>query len=559
MSEARGKIFEGPVFYVFMLAAIVVLFLSAHINFFLQDGRPFLDHDWHYFTEGHMMPVVWLHTILERAVEICFPNMGYNNFFLYKLANGFFIIPPIIFIYLTASFMYDRFAGIFAAYFFVTFPGVINVFHKSSVNLLTVCLFSIIIYLYVRSNCFRNLHYLLMFLVSLYVFFLHHYSSLLYLSVLVPVYVFFSFYRLKKNKNLVRKVRYFFIFIFCFFLIDLAFNFARYKGYFTAGMYYFDYHFKVQADSCFSAFLNFFQKCGRNLVIIYNYYFLYFSFYSFFSLLFLICHIYLIFVRIAKKIYFSASEFVEVQFVFMFLGILLLLSTGICKASLFVTPVYFVVAVLNAGIIFKMCNSKSYPMLNKILAFVFVFVVLVHGIASLFYPHLLTTAEPRPMAYYSYTQDDYNVLAYMDFIDRVSMEEDVNFDIIAADEHSEGKTTLFKFYFSLRLKERINSDFLKANYIFVLTDLVDTGSTKEIKSLLSMEEVAYRKILTHKEGISKKNISLKHILPYGFLSYMVYKYSDFSGIEEKYGESFTGSMGDLMPKRDCLVFIYEVK
>lgn len=541
-----------------MLACIIVLSLAAHINFFLKDARPFLDHDWHYFTEGHLIPIVWLHAMLEAVVGFCFPFLDYNSFFLYKLANGFFLVPAIIFTYLSASFLYNRFAGLLASYFLITVPCILNVFHKSSVNLLTVSLFAVIVYFYIRSNCFRNLYFSLFFLITLYMFFLHHYSSLLYLSVLLPVYIAFSAYRLKKNQNIVRKIRSLCVFLFCLLLIDFLFNFARYKGYFDAGLYYFDYHFKVQADSFWVACLSFLKKCGHNLGNIYNYYFLYFSFYSFFSLIAIICYLYQIISMRLKKIYFSAAEFMETQFVVIVLGILMLLSTGICKASLFVAPLYVILAILNAGIIFKMYKNYGHRAIGRIAVFIFTFLVFVHGFFSLFYAHWLITEDARPMAYYSYNNDDFNISAYMNFIDNAGAKE-VNFDIIAADEYSEGKTTLFKFYFVLRMKERINNDFLKANYVFVLHDLIDEEFVTDTKSLLAIEQAARAQILSRPEGVIEKDIALKHVLPYGFLEHRVFKYRDFKLLKQKYKESFTGTISDLMPKRDCLVFIYELK
>lgn len=569
MTKISQKEFFTPLKSMFFLLGIVVLACAAHVNFFLKDARPFIDHDWDYFSSGHLAPVTVMYKFLMFLSAEFFPKMHVSGFFIYKICNLIMLIPSIVFMYLGASFLYSRFIGLVAAFLFISQPEILNVFHKSGVNIVTVFLFSAMVFAYIRSDFFRNFEFSLLSVLAAILLFLHHHSSLLYLSVTVSVFVISSYGKARSNQRIKRNIKICLAAGLVFVAGDLVVNFLRYREYFKTASDYFNAGFNISSVSLSDSLLSFVGRSAFNFWQMYNYYQFHFNFYGILTLaglLFYCCRFICCLKRKDTIDFVSLSEF---QFFLISVIIMMVLSTGICHTAIFITPVYVLLIILNAGLVFRIQNRYGAFWRGKVFIFLFSGFGFLYGCFSLFYPHKLVEAQVKDMMYYLPCKDDLNILAVRDFYtDRKN--GITNFALVPATPYDEATVDLIDFYFSIEIGPEAKHFSDTYDYLLVLYDLYKYENPHRKIFLPDLEEKARR----HLAGLIKdKQLFLEKVVPFRWLTHQKHiffgfsghkeevckRYSGFSQIKDLYSDSYKGTKEDLLPERSCLLFVYTLK
>lgn len=594
---------------VFFLVGIIVLACTAHVNFFLNDGRPFMDHDGYYFISGYLGHIVFIYEILAAFFNKFFPLFEYDGFLLYKSVHLFFLIPMIFFTYLSAAFLYGRAYGLLAAFFVVTAPDILNIFHKSEINFLTAALFSMVVYFYIRSNRLKNLYFAVLFMLSLYLFFLHHYSSLLYMAAVVPVYFLSLWHRSYGDKKTKQRISYLAGLVFLLLTLDTFWHWERYFSYIQTGIVY--VHKIFHSDLFFSSYVgeNLLVKYFYSFLLLYdNYYFdlgvnLYFLSFLFSSLWCAVVFLY----KGIRKISFSEMEYMQLQFVLiLWLSLIFLCSgigTDVFAVFVFFAPLYVLVAVLNAGVLYRFYGRYAKAAVFRGLFFTGMFTFVVYGLFSLFYPKALVEGSYTygdNYFYYLPQEDDYNIPKHLQFFEAegIAVADQKLLFFPIPDSYY---TDLMNFYFSVRtggeLKNISSPAEREYKYLWVAYDVTKNkalGNVRCIQDYLDkswdkkdfISDFKKREVVTDlfnwyqdfntvliaeiEEDISarvnkktmsdfKKEAVLLKVLPFDVKLKAGYKVEEFAMLEEKYKESFKGNISDLKPFRKCLVFIYRVR
>lgn len=608
MVENKKEIFT-PFRSVVLLLGIIILACTAHVKFFLDDGRPFIDHDGYYFISGYLGHIVFIYELIAAFLNKFFPLFAYNGFFLYKMVNLFFLIPLIVFTYLSAAFLYGRAYGLLASFFVVTAPDILNIFHKSEINFLTATIFSMLMYFYIRSNRLRNIYFSLMFICSLYVFFLHHYSSLLYMAAVGVVYFLTFCYRCKGSKK--TKQHFFYIVGFCVLLItvDVFFHWERYFFYMRTAM---DYIHKIfHNDLFFSSYVgeSLRDKYLYSFRLLFNNYYFHFGVNLYF-LSFLITSFWLgaaFIYKCIRKISFSEIEYIQLQFLCILWVCLLFLCSGIgtdvFAVFVFFAPLYGLVAVLNTGFLYRLYGRYAKIKVFKAFFIAGVVAFIVYGLFSLFSPKSLVCGSYRygdNYFYYLPQQDDYNIPAHLAFFEEEGIDV-AGREMLFLPMPDSYYTDLMDFYFSVRmrgsLQDLLSPPAVPYKYIWVAYDATKNkalGSVRQIKSRVkrafSKKDLSYglRKnemafdmldwyrdfnavsfleiekkigLIVNKKTMSdfKKEAVLIRILPFDFELKAGYEIKGFEKLKQKYSGVLKGNVTDLEPFRKCLVFIYKVK
>lgn len=572
MTEDRQKEFFTPFKSIAFLLGIIVLACVAHINFFLHDARPCIDHDWSYFSSGHLAPVVFIYKLIMFLAAEFFSKIPVGGLYIYKICNIFLLIPSVFCIYFSSSFLYNRFAGIFAAFLFISQPEILNVFRKSGVNIVTIFLFSAMVLAYIRSDFCRKLVFSLITVLFGVLLFLHHHSSLLYLTCSVSVFFVFSYNKAKNIQVITKNIRICMILCLIFLSVDISTNFLRYREYFKTALDYFNAGFKGESVSFLDTLLVFFLRSASNLKQMYNYHLFHFNFYGIFVLSGLIFYFINTMRCLKRKDLRNFVSLMEIQFFVVAAMIILVLSTGICHTPIFIAPVYVLLIILNSGIISRLQNICKDFMGGRIFLFLFTLFVFSFGCLSLFYPQALVKPQIRDMMYYIPSSDNLNVDIVRDFY-RKKKEGISNFALIPATPYDEASADLLDFYFAIDIG--FSSDYASSryDYLLVLYNLYEYDNPHRKIFLPEIEEKVRHHILAKPYVFDDKQLSLERIVPFRWLTHKKYlsfgfseqkentcaRYSGFAELSKRYPDSYRGTAQDLVPERACLLFIYTLK
>lgn len=586
-----------------MLALVVMLSCLAHVNFFMHDMRPFQDHDWYYLMEGHMMFFIFVFDFLCAFLDKFLPFVVYDGFFLYKMINLMFLVPLIVFTYLTAEYLYNKWAGVLAAFIVVTFPQILNVFHKSEINILTAALFSACIFFYCRSNNLKNKIHSLMFVFFLVLFAMHHYSFFLYLAAALPVV--FILFVIKTSENH-KTEKYFFCLAFllffalglsflmllshnmfflsmglsliCMYLLRhmyesesfslrrlgtvtaivlsaeillLSFDFERiYDVFFSTGYVY--RYLDGNSFSLMGMLKSFGSIFLREMFSFYRTDLVYLDF-SFCLIVFcLSLNVFFLYRSFSEKCCFSKTEIIEISFTcFILLGFLFL-SAGVGKAVKFFAPFYMLLAVLLSGVLLK-----AYHVLRlKIVFWLLVLCLLVSGFVSLFYPNVLVREKDNAHDFYYYMSDGYNA----DVVLELSRKRNINILsglVMFTASSSLDEMDLDFVYMWLRLGGRLKQFFspvkdMKYTHVFFFLYFNDVSDKM---SLADIQEQAFFALKEKNEYAEYDALLLQDIIPYG---------KSIKPLEQNKDSDFLypalkAVKRDGSFSREFLLFVYKVK
>lgn len=588
----------------FMLFCVVLFACTAHINFFSLDMRPFQDHDVYYLLEGHLNVFVFLFDSFKFFLDKFMPFVEYDGFFLYKMINLAFLVPLIIFTYLTAEYLYNKWGGVLAAFILITFPAILNIFHKSEINIITASLFSACIFFYIRSNNLKSKFYFCMFCLFFVVFVRHHYSFFLYLAAALPVVFFLFIFSIWDSKN--RDKSLFIQTSLLFFSLGLSFLLLLLpKGFFWTALFlsfvcmYFlrkIYHFKtgrltttailnavilsvqgVLLYSNFAAICRVFLSTGyeyryydgtsfsfvgiiRGFVNIFvreiSSFYRADMFYVDFSVCFIVFCLTLNTFFLCKSFFskssFSKTEVTEVAFTCFACFGFLLLSFGVGKAVKFFAPFYMILAVLFAGLLVKLYSVLRF----KAVVLILVLYLFVSGCISLFYPNQLVFKNDNMHEFYYYIEDDYNAASVLAFSKKG------NIDILSGSVLFGASRTLDEMdmdfvYMWLRLGGRLADVFMLSDnirythvFFFLYFNDVDTEL-----SLANIKQQAFSSLKQKNEHAEYASLVLKKVIPYGYLLENQELTFDFSTLypdvnKVQRGKNFS---------REFLLFVYEVE
>lgn len=565
MDIKREKEFFTKGKSVFILLGIIILACAAHVNFFLKDGRPFLDHESHYFIEGFLSPLIFVYKIVFYVLSNYLPFFDYDSFFVYKMTNLFFFIPVIVFTYLSASFLYSRAFGLLAAFFVATTPDVLNIFRQSEINLISASIFSVLVYLYIYNVYFRCWQVSVCFFILFYCFFMHHYSSLLYL-IAIALVAFCSFFAKARQRKDIRIKMFVLLFLL---LVFFMFNFDRSMKYVNMGIHYLvesvageriDGFFGVYVLNWSFLYNNFAVDAGMFRLNIY-------------MILFAVCvgfYGFSFLVR-RKKEYAYTYSLTESRFIIVVLISLLFLGRGLCNIMVFFAPLYLLISVLNAGMFFKFYTKYGRFLLVKISIFIFVLLFLLYGCLSLFYPKILIRRQGREVDYYIHNSDNYNLPAHVRFIKEKRLDigkgEIWFFNLYhrIAENIFAYDSGIINFYFLFKSQSDLCTIFDapsdRYRYVWALYNCdVDIEDPKGIM-LMDIERKVFS-VLEEKELKAKyieADLELVKILPFGLEVELSTVVRGLDDIKAKYIRCYEGKAEDLFPFRRCLVFIYKIK
>lgn len=597
------------------LAGIVVLSILAHALFFMQDMRPLLDHDSYYLVSSDFKFFVFLYDTISSLLNHYFPLLSYDGFFLYKMLNLVYLLPLIIFTYLTASSLYDRGVGLLAAFLMVSFPAVLNAFHKSEVNFMMIACYSMCIFFYTKSNFFKNIYFSLFCLLSFVFMSFHHYSFLLYLNVLIPVIVLINIYRMKtlgefKVKSVVFSIAFVFLleisflfvlvgsyssFLICFltifvFFILYKFLYVKYRAekiFWLAVIIFliielFLVHFlfmdlrnavellitrlagtPVREKANYSSLIHFLLLYWKRIYSLYtpDMFFFDFSFWNSFA-----CFLfYVVFLgkKILTKRHLTHRETLELWLLgVLFLGVIFL-AVGTGDVVKFFVPFYFVLAVLQAGCVYRLLLFFKRMLICRKIVFSYVAVLFVAGIISLFFPNIFVCDFTDYQNFYFYEKDDFNRSEISLFFEKKDLQISTGEVFFLRDKGDENPAGAF---FSFWLKE--NGELKKSislpldrriNYACAFYRY-DLNTEKEISKvdLLIADKYIQENIYADTLMPSKKKLLLKNIIPYGSKMDISVDVLNFDLLFKKHQNSLEISDAIFFLKRRYFCFIYEV-
>lgn len=587
-----------------LLCGIMLLAVFAHINFFMHDGRPFLDHDWYYVENESLKPLAFLYNIFIAFMGVFFKCFEYDGFFAYKFMQVFFLLPLAVFVYMTAGFLYGRLYGLLATFMVVTTPDIINVFHKSGINFLTASMFSAVVYFYVRSNWFRHLPYSFLCLVSLYLFFLHHYGSLLYMSAMLPVLFVFYLFRIRKNKRMQTKIILSLLLITGGVISLWCFDSERCRYYLDAAFVY------IKDTGGLKNFLGmeFISAIIENVFYLYNKFGVvglsrfkvnpYLLLFGFSCLLLTLDTVYAVAKKTeGKRIFNLENQFVLIIFLYLFIsaGSGLFSYRDMHTVSIFFAPLYILVAIVISGVLFRCSEKYSESRVMKIIYGVLFLCIFLYGFFSLFYSGVLVDNQDPDVDCYVVCEDNYNIPAHLEFFREENL--DVR-KIVFAAAFDDYNSEITSFYFWVRNKNRLDKGLFlpKDNpaYVWVLSlydpedkyseeltfkrfyapadrnasslnlsffsvkpfwNMLEYTLTPLSVSLPALEKAT--SVKASKEVLGEK-IQLIKILPFGLKTEKVYRLKGLGKLNSLYQNSFKGCDADLAVSRQYLIFVYKV-
>lgn len=543
-----------------ILLFLIVLACWGHVNFFSNDMRPFIDHDCYYLDVGNLDVTLFLYNSAQMLLCKMFSSLTYDNFFLYKMINLFFLVPTIVFTYLSASSLYSRRAGLVSAFFLITSPGILNIFHKSEINLYTALILSVSFYFYVKSDCLRNLKHTIFLALSLLVLLMHHYSSLLYLSVIF--FVISVSLRNKNKKNKRGKLLVLYSFVLGVLACALFMDSNKYMGGISLLREYVSSYPNTDLKF-YEVVVIFVKKCLVSLSFFKDYFAFRFDFYRYATLLLMVFY----FARVAllqmktKKM--LPSDVVFLQSVVIVLLFLILLSVGMGSIVVFFAPLYVFIAVLNAASLeYIFCRYGKYLWGRVIIAFLLAS-FFIYGICSLFYPNMLVKSMEQNSSMFAYVEDDFNLNEHIDFYSQKKIPLE-SVGVIPLDSKMYmaarlyGLTLSFEIPFSFEDKEIVPKQYQAVFYSFSESDVLSVLKEDLKKDLSVLEHKAKDAVILENKGNLYGNIVLRKIIPYGRILEGKMDFLNLSKIEELYDASDIFDKTESNLYRESMVFIYEV-
>lgn len=543
MLQEKQKETLSPFKSISILFIIIVLAVVSHVNFFLKDARPFLDHSAHYFYDGFLSPLNFLHALLVFLLEKVSPLLKYDSFFLYKISHLFFLISFVLFTYLCAKLIYGRFAALLAAFLLITFPDVLNIFRKSEINMQTASILSLAVYLYFKSNFLQKQSYSLCFTFVIFLFFIHHYGSLLYMGVMFCSFVVPSFFLEKKQdgRNKIIMCLLFFIMV----GVDFYFNPVRYAVYFDKCMFYLSkYH--VFSGNLFASFSdNFFLRYLENIKLLYNSNLVCFDFHFILSFCAVIFHIADSVYKKIKKIPFSAQENMIWQMtLFVVMGVLCIL-VGFSNIRKFVIPFCFALSVLNAGAFISIYVKIKSIIFLRVVGIFCAALFFLYGLIILFYPAVAFSLQNNTLNAYVYVHDDFNLSESMKFFEQKKIRiNDVG--VMAYDDYSVSDAESYLLTLQFKKRGVMDDVFNGTPYLVVFYDLLGNAFFDNIPALESLET----KINTFIKAETTKYGDLQEIFTYGVA---LNNQMPDNPVAKDYHDMFFGKGRKI---RQYLIFIY---
>lgn len=510
MLSKKQKDILASVKSVSLLFGIVVLAILSHVNFFLKDGRPFLDHSAHYFFDGFLRPLNAVYELLVVFLQKVFPFLNYDSFFLYKMCHLFFLIPLIFFTYFSAKIIYGKVAALIAAFLVITFPDVLNIFRKSEINMQTACFLSLAVYVYLKSSFLQKKSYSLCFALVAFLFFVNHYGSLLYLTVMFCVFVLTSFFNKEKAGR--DSVVLCFVVFFILAAIDFYFNPVRYESYFDKYTFYlFSHH--VLTGNIFVSFVdNFAVRYFENARELYNSNLVFFDIHFLLCLFSVIFHIVCIVFKKIKKVSFSHQENMACQLLLVVLFGILFVLVGFSNIRKFAAPFYFFMAILNAGAFVSLYSRIKEKLFFRMAGLGFVVMFVFYGVMILFYSPLVFKFQNNTLNAYFYVQDDFNLSEVMSFVKKEKVGA-ADIGVMGYDAYSVSDAESCLLTLRFKMGAGIEDIATGTSCMIVFYDLLANNFFGNISE---MEKVK-AKINTFTKAKTGKEVELKKVLRYGVL------------------------------------------
>lgn len=539
----------------FILLGLIFLSCFLHINFFLQDGRPFLDHEWYYFSAGYNGVIVFVYQLLIDFLSLLLSDKNLNFTFLYQSVNVLYLAGLLIFIYLGTAFLYGRGFGLFATFFILTSPEIFNIFHKIEVNFQTAFFLSILLYFYIRCSFGRNRLFSFLVIGCGYLFFIQHYSSLLYLTPMFFIFFVVPLINVKRNCNAKRNIFHSGL-LFCFLLVfDVSIRPMRYYLYSGEFIKYFNMYFFVDGKFFVNDIIGFADVFKSNLFMLYNSKLKYVDFYFIVSVLFAFLHLITCVKIICRKENLSFSAQINLILLAILLFCVFLLGTGICLVPVFFAPLYVFLALLNAGGLFKLYLLAKNHLAAKLFFHLSYFLVLVYGVCFIIFPNALIGGIDEEYDRYVPLNDDFNMQEHIEFF-KTNGVISSNISVYPANVLLRNFAGLYAFSLSMGIDGRTSErDPSSVEYILGVYAL-KTDEHVKVFALPEIESDIFD-VLVNKSG--KKNISLGGIVPYGAKTEDRIIYSRLSEVVG--GHTLLGVEGgdDFVTDRRSLVFFYLVE
>lgn len=553
LSDTKKEFFT-PVKTVLLFVGLVFLASWAHINFFLKDIRPFMDHEWYYFSAGYNSVIVFLYEMSVGVLNSVFGMETLNFVFVYKTVNVFYLIVFLVFVYLSSAFLYGRGFGLFAVFFALTSPELFNIFHKIEVNFQTASFLSILLYFYIRSNFGRDRLFSFLLVACGYVFFIQHYSSLLYLGPVIFVFLVFVCGKVRKSNNIKSNLFYSWLF-FCFlFASDISIRPMRYYLYFDEFVKYFNMYFFVDNKFFINNIMQFGSIFKSNLVMIYNSKLLCFDFYFIFSFIVVVFHLFFISYRLFRKESLSFANQIEFGLIIVVFICVLFLGTGICLVPVFFAPLYVFFALLNASALSKLYFRSAKSFGSDMFFILICASVFLYGFVFLFFPNKLVGTVNKEYDCYVPLMDDFNMQEHMDYLKGEGVSSG-NISVYPANVGLRNFSGLYAFSLSMGLDGGYGGGGHSAAEYKLGVYALKADDPRRIVSLAAIETDIFHTIVS-KSGES--NLSLVKIISYGSQTDDEIIYNSVEKLLKKYSSIKLEVEGAFVSGRRSLVFIYKV-
>lgn len=558
--KEKDKALSNPIWYVFILLGIIVLSCAGHLNFFLKDARPFLDHDWHYFDIGYFKGFELVYDLLINVL----PASWQHGIVVYKMLNLLYLIPLIIFTCLSVSYMYGRALGLVSAFFIATTPAVLNVFHQSDINLQTVTILSFLLYIYLRTDFFRSFFFSVLFALTLFLFYSHHYSSVFFLGAFFPSLLLGLFIQFRQKTVSVRNILVVSFLFFLFLVIDMALNQDRYILFINVlDNYYMNPH-EYELGKFVSAASYICQNIRDNLISVIMQGAKYFNFHAVFSLVLLLTNIVYLFVLGIKKNKLHGNYLVEAQLVLFVLSFFVMFAFDRERPiDIFFAPMFVILTVLNAGAVVKLFSWFKNRCFLQSVSFCAFFLFFIYGLILLFAPNLFFFQKEAEVYCYAPVEDDFNLKTHVDFfaLNGISPSE-----IVVIGEGNPLDYVPDLYFFSLWVAAqksiegvRVRDIKSQSAYLVYLYDISEKEEKADSEYLISLSNnIALR--IAKKYKIKKQNIlSLVNVMPFGVLS----EADDFSEksfcLSPDYGRKYRSQQKNIFFNRRYLSFVFYIK
>lgn len=546
--------------YLLILVGIIVLSCAAHLNFFLTDGRPFLDHDWHYFDIGYFK----FFEIVYGFVVGFLPSSWHNGIFIYKMLNLLYLIPLIVFTCLSVTYIYGRALGLVSAFFIATTPAVLNVFHQSDINLQTVALLSLLLYVYLRAGVFRSLFFSLFFFLTLFVFYLHHYSSVLFLGAFFPSILYCLFMQVRHKIFNIRNVLIGCLFFTLLLVVDMYLNQNRYILFINVlDNYYLNSH-KFCSEKLISVFLYMFKNIRANFLGIIMQGVHYLNIHTAVSLLLLVVNFVCLLYAFLKKRKFQGYRFVETQLVLFILSFFIMLAfEPNFPIDVFFAPMFVVLTFLNVAAISKLASWLKSRCFLKGGYFFAVFCFFVYGETLLFFPDLFLRQQEAELYCYTPVEDDFNLNEHVDFFasNDIDLSEVL---VIGGGDPTDYVPDLY--FFSLWLDTKVSLEGVRERdmkhqsaYVVFLYDVQSDTKKSETEYLTPLSARIKSRIERKYKIMDSNMLSLVNIIPYGVLAEVGGSSDGVFYAAPLYEKKYVSQRENLATDRRYLAFIFHLE